>query len=299
MMMGDGVLPSNTERGYVVRRLLRRAIRHLDVIGAPADSLPALADLVISYYENAYPALPAAQASIHDGLTAEETKFRRTLAAGIREFEKLKEANISGADAFRLFASFGFPLEMTLDLAREAGLTVDTAGFEAAMTTHRAASRGSTDKKFRGGLSDHSDMSIKYHTATHLLHKALQDVLGEHAVQKGSNITPERLRFDFSHPEKMTPEQLKNVVDSVNEKIQADLPVTQEEMSVEQARKQGALGLFGEKYGDRVRVYKIGDYSIEICGGPHVEHTGVLGTFSITKEESAGAGVRRIKGVLQ
>jgi len=299
IMMADGVSPSNTERGYIVRRLLRRAIRHLDVLGIPAGSLPLLARSIVEYYRTAYPEVGQREGSIVEALAHEETKFRRTLSAGLREFQKIASRHISGADAFHLFASYGFPLEMTVDLAKDKGVAVDTEAFERAMAEHRAASRGGQDKKFRGGLADHSDMSIKYHTATHLLHQALQDILGKQAIQKGSNITPDRLRFDVAHTEKMTPEQLQKVTDIVNEKIAANLPVRQEEMTVEEAKAAGAAGLFSERYGERVRVYRIGDYSIEICGGPHVERTGALGRFSIQKEESAGAGVRRIRAVLQ
>ncbi len=298
LLAGDGVEPATTERGYIVRRLLRRAIRQLDVLGIQVNSLSSLVVPVVEQYGEAYPILRKREATIQTIFAAEETKFRRTLAAGVREFQKISGSTISGDSAFQLFTSYGFPLELTLDLAREKGMTVDTVDFQQAMDAHRSASRGGQEKKFKGGLSDHSDMSIKYHTATHLLHQALQDVLGKGAVQKGSNITPERLRFDFSYPEKLTPEEVARVVDIVNEKIKADLPVTQEEMSVDEARRQSALGLFGERYGERVKVYKIGDYSIEICGGPHVERTGALGTFAIQKEESAGAGVRRIRAVL-
>jgi alanyl-tRNA synthetase len=206
---------------------------------------------------------------------------------------------LSGKDAFDLFTTYGFPFEMTQELAREAGLTFDEEEFQNEFKKHQELSRTASTGKFKGGLADHGEMSVKYHTATHLLHQALREVLGKHVFQKGSNITAERLRFDFSHGEKMKPEEIQSAEDLVNQKIQAALPVTYEDLPVEEARQRGAIGLFEEKYGDKVRVYKIGDFSLEFCGGPHVTNTAELGRFKITKEEASSAGVRRIKAILE
>ena len=200
---------------------------------------------------------------------------------------------------FRLYETYGFPPEITADLAKEKGFEIDFSEFDTLFKEHQEKSRLGSEQKFKGGLAEQNETTIAYHTATHLLHKALQIVLGEHAKQSGSNITVERLRFDFTHPEKMTPEQLQKVEDIVNEQIKRDLPVTCEEMSLEEAKKSGATGLFENKYGEKVKVYTIGDFSKEICGGPHVKHTGELGHFKIKKEESSSAGVRRIKAILE
>ena len=235
----------------------------------------------------------------------EKDKFVKTLVNGEKELQKelnkLKEKNIdilSAEEVFRLYETYGFPPEVTKEIAKENGFKVDLETFDKLFKEHQEKSRLGSEQKFKGGLADQSEETIAYHTATHLLHKALQIVLGDHAVQKGSNITSERLRFDFSHPQKLTKEELDKVEQIVNEQIQRDLPVTCEEMSYEDAKNSGAIGLFANKYGDKVKVYTIGDFSKEICGGPHVTHTGVLGTFKIKKEEASSAGVRRIKAVL-
>jgi alanyl-tRNA synthetase len=232
-------------------------------------------------------------------LQKEEDKFRKTLQTGLKEFEKLKgQAAITGEQAFILFSTYGFPLEMTQELAAESGLQVDTIEFAKEMEKHKDQSRLGAQQKFSGGLADHSQESTRLHTATHLLHTALRKVLGDHVYQKGRNITPERLRFDFSHPDKMTKEQIAQVEQLVNDAIKADLPVSFVEMDIEEARKTGAIGVFEERYGNKVKVYKMGDYSMEICGGPHVNHTGELGGFKILKEEASSGGVRRIKAVV-
>ena len=304
-MISAGVEPSNTDAGYVLRRLIRRAMQHLDMLGHDEErSLCTLIAPVAVIYGESYPEITDNQARIEQIITEEEKKFRETLVRGLREFEKLaNKGDISGHDAFTLFTSYGFPIDMTQDLTEEQGLSIDLSTFEEEMKKHQELSRAGSEQKFKGGLGDTSDMSVKYHTATHLLHQALRDVLGDHVTQKGSNITPERLRFDFAHDTKMTSEQKEEVEKIVNEKIQASLPVTYADMPKEEAEKSGALHFFGEKYGDIVRVYTIGStteaYSKEFCGGPHVENTNELGTFKIKKEEASSAGVRRIKAILE
>lgn len=304
-MIGAGVLPSNTEAGYILRRIIRRAVRHMDVLGMQEGTLHQLAPIIIEQFGEHYTELQDFKSSIIDAITQEEVRFRETLKKGLREFEKLTSDNqITADDAFVLYTSYGFPVEMTEELAAEKNLTVDTEGFHKLMQEHQDKSRAGAEGKFKGGMGDASEMSVKYHTATHLLNQALRDVLGEHVVQKGSNITPERLRFDFAHGEKMTDEQKNAVEKIVNEKIQAALPVTWHDMSKDEALALGAQHMFNEKYGDTVRVYFIGPednpYSLEFCGGPHVENTKELsGTFVIKKEEASSAGVRRIKAVLE
>ncbi len=298
-LIGDGVMPSNTERGYFVRRLLRRAVRFADVLGVKEQGLSRVVAPIIAMYAEAYPTLVQNKVHIEKAVAEEEEKFRKTLAHGLKEFEKITSKEVSGADAFLLFSTYGFPLEITQELAEERGKAVNLAGFAEEMKKHQDISRAGSEQKFKGGLGDHSDMSVKYHTATHLLHKALREVLGDHVAQKGSNITPERLRFDFSHPNKMTDEEKQKVEDMVNAQIQADLPVACTDLPLAEAKKSGAIGLFEEKYGDTVRVYTIGEFSKELCGGPHVTHTGELGVFHIQKEEACSAGVRRIKAVLE
>lgn len=304
-LIADGVMPSNIERGYVLRRLIRRAIRYADMLKIKEGKLLDLVDIVAEIYKDPYPNIFENIGVIKEEIQKEEEKFRKTLRRGMKQFEKLAQSasrRICGKDAFILFSTYGFPLEMTLELAKEKGIKVDTKGFEEEMRRHQEISRADVERKFKGGLAGYSEMEIKYHTATHLLHQALREVLGDHVVQKGSNITPERLRFDFSHPEKMTDEEKQKVEDLVNEKIKESLPVTFQEMSVEEAKKRGALGVFEEKYGEKVKVYQIGKddnvFSVEICGGPHVENTAELGHFKIKKEESVAAGVRRIKAIL-
>ena len=306
MIISDGGRPSNIDRGYILRRLIRRMTRHLNKLQINLDELGNLIDLNIETLKEMYPELIENKEIIKQVIVDEKDKFIKTLSHGEKEFEKvalkLKNANknvIDGQTIFKLYETYGFPPEITSDLAEEQGFKVDMTEFDELFREHQEKSRMGSEQKFKGGLAEQNEQTTKYHTATHLLHKALQIVLGEHAKQKGSNITTERLRFDFSHPEKMTPEQIKEVEDIVNEKIKEDLPVKCEEMTLEEAKKTGATGLFENKYGDKVKVYSIGEFSKEICGGPHVSHTGVLGTFKILKEESSSSGVRRIKAVLK
>ncbi len=324
-LIADGAVPSNKDQGYFTRRLIRRAVRYGRDLGIHSNFCADIANSYIATYTEAYKDLADKQSIIIAELQKEEEKFRKTLDAGIKEFEKLlagfaiafektgrKITEISGKQAFQLYDTFGFPIEITQELAAEHGLTIDSAGFTQAFDQHKDMSREASVGKFKGGLADHSDMSLKYHTATHLLHIALRKVLGNHVEQKGSNITPERLRFDFNHAEKMTAEQIKQVEDLVNAAIQKDYPVSWQEMPVQQAFDQGVIGVFPDRYDDVIKVYTIGDpahsgnanpteptFSREICGGPHVEHTGVLGVFKISKEESSSAGIRRIKAILQ
>ena len=306
MIISDGGRPSNIDRGYILRRLIRRMTRHLNKLQISLDELGGLIDLDIEILKEMYPDLDKNKEIIKKVILEEKDKFVKTLSHGEREFEKaiqkLKQENkdiVDGQTIFKLYETYGFPPEITADLAEEQGFKIDMTEFDKLFKKHQDKSRMGSEQKFKGGLADQNEQTIKYHTATHLLHKALQIVLGEHAKQKGSNITTERLRFDFSHPEKMTKEQLKEVEDIVNEQIKRDLPVTCEEMTVEEAKNSGATGLFENKYGDKVKVYTIGDFSKEICGGPHVKHTGELGKFKILKEESSSAGVRRIKAILE
>ena len=305
-MIIDGVRPSNVEQGYVLRRLLRRVIRHMRKVEIDPNEISTLVEKFVEIMAEMYPEVPANKDTIIEVIKEEKDKFVKTLEHGEKEFiknaEKTKaegKEKLDGEVVFRLYDTFGFPPEMTAELAEEKGLKIDMKEFEELFKKHQEISRAGSEAKFKGGLADHSEKTTAYHTATHLLHKALQIVLGEHATQKGSNITAERLRFDFMNPQKLTPEELKRVEDIVNEQIQRDLPVTCEEMSLEDAQKSGATGLFVNKYGDKVKVYTIGDFSKEICGGPHVDRTGKLGHFKIIKEEAVSAGVRRIKAILE
>jgi alanyl-tRNA synthetase len=298
-MISNGVEPSNTDRGYILRRLVRRAVRHADKLSFSDTKLSDLVDVIVEKYKDIYDEVDRERERVVVVLDEEEEKFEKTLKKGLREFEKISGDKVSSQEAFDLYQSYGFPVELTKELAKERGKEVDTDGFHKLFEEHQDKSRKGAEKKFKGGLGDTSEMSVRYHTATHLLNAALRRVLGEHVEQKGSNITPERLRFDFSHPEKMTDEQKREVEDLVNEKIEEALEVSWEEMSLEDARKAGALGVFGEKYADIVKVYSVGDFSKEICGGPHVENTKELGKFKIKKEESVSAGVRRIKAILE
>ncbi len=307
-ILGDerGVRPSNLGQGYILRRLIRRAIRHGRKLNITGSVLPPLAEVVIRQYKHVYPELEENRTFILQELAAEEEKFSITLKKGEKEFEKMlpnllksKKPVVPGRTAFKLYDTYGFPVELTEELARENGLGVDREGFEKAFSKHQELSKQGADKLFKGGLADHSEMTTALHTATHLLHKALRTVLGSHVQQKGSNITAERLRFDFTHPEKMTPEQIRQVEDIVNEQIKADLPVTMEVMTLDEAKSLGALAFFGDKYGEQVKVYSIGTFSREVCGGPHVTHTGSMGHFRIKKEQSSSAGVRRIRAVLE
>ena len=305
-MIVDGVRPSNVEQGYILRRLLRRAIRHMRKIGFNQDAMKELLGTYLNTLEEMYPETRANENSIIDVIEEEKNKFLKTLENGEKEFSKNVQraksegkTKLDGQVVFRLYDTFGFPPEMTAELAEENEMQIDMNEFQELFKKHQELSRAGAEQKFKGGLADHSEKTTAYHTATHLLHKALQIVLGEHATQKGSNLTAERLRFDFNHPQKVTPEELKQVEDIVNEQIQRDLVVTCEEMSLEEAKASGATGLFENKYGDKVKVYTIGDFSKEICGGPHVERTGNMGHFKIKKEEASSAGVRRIKAILE
>ena len=305
MVTSDGGRPSNIDRGYILRRLIRRMIRHMNKLGIDLSELANLIDLNIDTLNELYPELEKNRETIKSVIIEEKDKFVKTIAHGEREFnkeiQKLKEQGkneISGEVAFKLYDTYGFPPEVTQELAEENGMTIDLKKFDELFKAHQEKSKMGSDQKFKGGLAEQNEKTIAYHTATHLLHQALRTVLGDHVKQSGSNITEERLRFDFTHPQKMTKEEIQKVEDLVNEQIKRDLPVTCEEMSYEDAKNSGAIGLFTDKYGDRVKVYTIGDFSKEICGGPHVTHTGDMGTFKIKKEESSSSGVRRIKAVL-
>lgn len=301
ILLSDGVVPSNTDQGYILRRILRRAIRHGRKLGMGENITTPIATAVIEKLGNTYTELKNSEAGILAALQEEESQFRQTLVTGEREFAKAfdKNGTIDGVTAFDLYQTYGFPIEMTQELAAERGTTVDLEGYETALLAHQENSRTASAGKFKGGLAESSDETKRLHTATHLMHTALRKVLGNHVQQKGSNITAERLRFDFAHEDKMTPEQKEEVERLVNEAIAADTEITVEEMAPEKALAEGAIGLFGEKYGDIVKVYTMGDFSKEICGGPHAARTGELGTFKIKKEESSSRGVRRIKAVLQ
>ncbi len=304
--IGDGAVPSNVEAGYVVRRMIRRAVRFGRDLGITDNFLSPLANDVINLFGPTYPGLFTARERIISAIDEEERKFQSTLERGLHQYQKAAsrvlesgERRIGGSEAFDLFETFGFPLELTVELAREQDLAVDEAGFQASYAAHREQSRRNLDQKFKGGLADHSDRTTRLHTASHLLQQALRQVLGEHVRQMGSNITPERLRFDFSHPEKITPQQLAEVEQIVNLQIQAGLPVSMAVMPLEEALQQGALAFFGEKYGDLVKVYAIGSFSKEVCGGPHVENTADLGRFKILKTEAVGRGMRRVRATLE
>ncbi|HNX10804.1 MAG TPA: alanine--tRNA ligase [bacterium] len=307
-IIGDdkGISPSNTDQGYIVRRLIRRAMRQGRQLGIESNAwISQIAAIVIADYGHIYTELERNKEFIISQLNKEEEKFNHTIENGLKEFAKLNPENkeINGEEAFRLFQSFGFPLEMTEELAREKGYTVDRKTFEAEFAKHQDLSRTASQGKFKGGLADASEETTKLHTAAHLLLAALRKVLGEGVFQKGSNITAERLRLDFSYPDKMTAEEIKKVEDMVNSEIQKSLPVICEQMPLNEAKEKGAMGVFDSKYGEMVKVYKIGEgdqvFSYEICGGPHVENISALGHFKILKEESSSSGVRRIKAVLE
>ena len=363
-ILGDdrGVSPSNTDQGYILRRLIRRAVRYGMSLDMAEGFTAQIARVIIDQYREVYPELERNSAFVLEQLQLEEGRFARTLKQGEKEFEKvyanavntrallesilnaedkaafarelaqqkklrpspdmlpiIEAANagdeaalvaalnarmatldtLDGRSAFKLYDTYGFPIEMTIELAAEKGLKVDEADFAERFKKHQELSHQGADQKFKGGLADHSEQTAKLHTATHLLHAALRKVLGDEVAQKGSNITAERLRFDFSFGRKVTPEELQQVEKLVNEAIQAKAPIVCEEMTVPEAKAKGAIGLFESKYGEKVRTYKMGEYSFEICGGPHATNTGDLGEFKIMKEESSSAGVRRIKAVLK
>ncbi len=307
-ILGDprGVSPSNAGQGYILRRLIRRAVRHAHKLGIEGTFLSELAQVVIDLYQDAYPELVENREFVMKELAAEETKFSATLAKGEREFEKmlpnlLKGPNriISGRTAFKLYDTYGYPIELTKELAAENGFEVDEEGFHKAFAKHQELSRAGGDQTFKGGLADHSERTTALHTATHLLHQALRMVLGDHVGQKGSNITVDRLRFDFTNPEPMTKEEIQQVEDIVNDVIKRDLGVSFTTMSLKEAQEAGAIALFEGRYDEQVKVYSVGDFSKEVCGGPHVEHTGSMGHFKILKEQSSSAGVRRIRATLE
>ena len=349
-LINDGVEPSNVERGYILRRLIRRSIRYGKQLGIEGGFTPKIAEVVVDNYKGDYPELESSKEKIKSELKNEEEKFEKVLDEGLKKsqkvfskkvpvaeekykkvmqtlekkeifrqvyrskeepdkvlkqfglpitYEEIEKATISGKEAFDLYQSYGFPTEMIVELAQAKNLLVDIESLKKEIEKHQEVSRAGAAGRFKGGLADHSEITVRGHTATHLLHQALRDVLGSHVHQTGSNITPERIRFDFSHSEKLTDEQIKKVEEIVNQKIKEDLPVKKELMSQEEADKIGAIGLFREKYGDKVSIYRINDYSIEYCGGPHVEHTSKVGKFKIIKEEALGSGQRRIRAILE
>ncbi|MEI6397191.1 MAG: alanine--tRNA ligase [Pseudomonadota bacterium] len=300
--IADGVLPSNVGAGYIVRRVLRRAFRLANKAHLEPQYIDRLVDSFIGVYDSHYQEVTSKRNALVGAIREEEEKFSKALGQGLKHLEKeltrLTGNQIDGKLAFYMFETFGFPLEVTQEIAKERGLSVDITAYNQAFEEHQAKSRMAGEKLFKGGLADTSEESTKLHTATHLLHEALRRVLGTHVEQKGSNITPERLRFDFSHPDKMTPEQIKAVETIVNEQINRGLEIDLKDMSLEEAKAKGAIGLFENKYGDRVNVYFMGDFSTEVCGGPHVKNTRELGGFKIQKEEASSRGVRRIKAVV-
>jgi alanyl-tRNA synthetase len=296
-LIADGVIPSNTDQGYYVRRLLRRAVRYWDKLGIKESGLSDLVGSVLEPYKNSYPDTFAKKEIIIDEIKKEEERFRKTLKDGLKQFEK-------GIDPFVLFTTYGFPFELTQELAQEKGLDIDENKFKKDIEEHQKLSRSGSEQKFKGGLGGTGEMETRYHTATHLLRKALEIVLGEKIMQKGSNITAERLRFDFNHDAKMTDEEKQKVEDLVNQKISENLPVNKIVMKKEEAEKTGAVHAFGDKYGGEVSIYYVGDsletaWSKEFCGGPHATNTGNLSHFKIIKEEAVSAGVRRIKAILE
>ncbi|MBR7107500.1 MAG: alanine--tRNA ligase [Lentisphaeria bacterium] len=306
-IIADGITPGRVDQPYVLRRLIRRAIREGRKLGITGKLFTStVAQVVIEQFGEFYPELAERREVIVSELDREEKQFGITLENGIKEFQKLvdrvpafvERKVISGKNAFNLYETYGFPIELTCEMAKEQNFAVDMAGYEEAYKKHQEMSRAGAEQKFKGGLADHSEATARLHTATHLLQAALRKVLGDHVEQKGSNITAERLRFDFSHPEKMTPEQIAEAEKLVNEAISRNLEIVCEEMDVESARSRGAMGLFGSKYGEIVKVYTMGDVSCEICGGPHASNTGDLKSFKILKEESSSRGVRRIKAVI-
>ena len=306
-IIGDEVAPSNIGRGYVLRRLIRRAVRHGKLLGIEGIFLAKAAEPVFEIYKEFYPELIQKKKMILSVMAEEENKFNKTLGEGMKKFKEFSiKGEISGKDAFILFSTYGFPLEITVEMAKEKGGSVDVKQFNEEFKKHQHLSQTASAGMFKGGLADAEEKTTKYHTATHLLHQALKIVLGDSVAQKGSNITSERLRFDFSWPEKMTKEQIEKVEQIVNGKTKENLPVAWQEMSLEEARLSGAVGLFGHKYETKVKVYTVGDgvkggqvFSKEICVGPHVASIGELGRFKIIKEEAVSSGVRRIKAILE
>lgn len=304
-MLGDvkGIVPSNTDQGYILRRIIRRAVRFGRNVGLPQGALNTVSKTIIEKYAEVYPELVANSAKIEEELNKEEAKFLKTLAQGIKEFEKVVATlpaggEIDGVTAFHLYDTYGFPVEITVEMAGEKGVKVDVDGYNKAYAEHQQKSRAGSEQKFACGLADHKEETTCLHTATHLLHAALKKVCSPDICQKGSNITEERLRFDFNFARKLTPEEVKAVEDMINDVIAQNIPVVMKEMPIEQAKAEGFTGLFESKYGEVVKTYSIGEFSKEICGGPHAESTGVLGTFKIAKQENVSAGIKRIKAIL-
>jgi alanyl-tRNA synthetase len=303
MIMADDrqIDPSNVEQGYIVRRLLRKAIHSADRLNIGTGFMIEITDIVVDMFKDVYKEVERNQEFIVKNLKAEEEKFRKTLTKALRRFDRIfQESNtITGQDAFLLFTSFGLPLEMTRDLAEERGIAIDMEQFTKQFEEHREKSRTATQGKFKGGLADHSEEITKLHTATHLLQTALRKVLGNEVTQNGSNITDERLRFDFTFSRKLTPDEVEQVEKMINDVIAQDIAVEQSFMKYDDAIAKGALAFFKENYGEEVSVYNIGEFSLELCGGPHVESTAVLGKFRIAKQKKIGAGIVRIRAVLE
>ncbi|MFH1181083.1 MAG: alanine--tRNA ligase [bacterium] len=291
-LIADGILPSNAERGYVLRRILRRAIRYGKLLGFAEQFLIPLAQKVVEIYQDVYPEVKAKENDILNVILVEEEKFEKTLEDGLKQFER-------GLDAFELYTTYGFPIELTIELAKERGKSVDTEEFNKKFKEHQELSRTASAGMFKGGLADTGETATRYHTATHLLLASLRQILDPETYQKGSNITAERLRFDFNYSQKLTEAQIKQVEDLVNQKIQEDIKVEMIEMPKDEAIKIAKISFDPAKYGEIVKVYKIGDFSIELCGGPHIDRTGKLGKFKIVKEEASSDGVRRIRAILE
>jgi alanyl-tRNA synthetase len=300
-LLAEGMVPRNVEQGYVLRRLIRGAIRHGKQLGIEEEFLSGLSEIVIESYSSDYPHLQSNRDFIVSELSKEYNRFNRSLSRGLRRFKRISENKniIDGKDAFLLYQSFGFPIEITKELGLENNIPVDEAGFQVEFQKHQDVSRASAGKMFGSGLADTSVQTVRLHTATHLLNEALRRVLKKDIVQMGSNITGRRLRFDFNFDRKLTDEELKDVEMLVNEQIERAIPVKRIETNLDEAKKMGTQAVFEDKYGDKVSVYIIGDFSFEICSGPHVENTGELGSFRIVKEEGISAGVRRIRAVLE
>ena len=306
MIISDGGRPSNVDRGYVLRRLIRRMVRHMNKLQINLDEISTLIDINVDNLKGMYPELESNQEIIKNVIIEEKNKFVKTLAHGEKEFQKemnkTKEAGkdkIAGNVVFKLYDTYGFPPEVTAELAKENDMTVDMDEFDKLFKEHQEKSRMGSEQKFKGGLAEQNEITIAYHTATHLLNAALKQVLGPDTHQRGSNITVDRMRFDFNCDHKMTDEEKQKTEDLVNQWIKEAIPVTVEEMTKDEAVKSGAECMFIEKYPDRVTVYSIGDVSKELCGGPHVKNTSELGTFKIKKEEASSAGIRRIKAILE
>ncbi len=302
LILGDDkhLPPSNLGKGYVLRRLIRRIIRQGNLLNIKQQFLPELAQLVIDFNKEPYPELERNKDFIINNLTQEEQKFSKALRRGLRKFNQIfkEKENITGEDAFLLFTSFGFPLEITSELAAEKGISIDLEVFKEEFERHRNLSRKATAETFQSGLADHSERTTRLHTATHLLQQALREVLGAHVEQKGSNITPERTRFDFSHPKNLSAEELTKIEDIVNQKIKEALPVDKKIMTPQEAKEQGALGFFEDRYEGKVSVYSVGSFSKEICTGPHVKNTGDIGLFRIQKQKNLGVGLMRIRATV-